>query len=237
MRTLLAVLISLSFSCASLGFSPERALPSVARLVINSQAWCQAFSINEGIWVTAAHCTPEGSTLHIGLTAVTVKEIHPSLDIAILEGPPAPALHLSREPPRVGDDVYVLVVSPTIAAIYFGRISRLEIASGLPDWPNSMLIQDGGGPGSSGAPILSEKGLVVSMVQGGYRQPYSPNLALGTPFTTLWDILRPYTPIPGAERAGEDATSSWPSPSHLGDDSFTLWTDVEGLSSSPRRVW
>lgn len=240
-KYLLGVVLALSISCATLLLPtlPETVFPSVGIIVYNDgESWCSAWSINDhGYWVTAAHCVSTDSPMTMGGQRVKARKVFGGVDLAVLNGPSAPALALSRTTPRIGDDVYIVGWSKTPWLIpFFEKIARLDVINPGDTWERNMVITGGIGPGASGSPVLNTSGEVVSVVQGGF---HTPPIILGVPFDVMWDVLHIYTPTPGTltETTGEDCSFGWVPFSNRCDDSPTVGTDIDGLSSDPKWVW
>jgi len=158
---------------------------------------------------------------------VNTRKVFPEVDLAVLNGPSAPHLTLSRVAPKPGDDVLVVGWSRAPWLLpFWGKVALPEAVNPGPHWESSMVLTHSIGPGASGAPVLNTRGEVVSVVQGGF---HTPPLNLGVPFEVLWDTLRVYTPTPGTgtEGTGFDWTPDWLPFSNSGDDSTTDGADPD----------
>jgi uncharacterized protein len=151
---------------ASKGGGPNAA-PAVASIG-------SAFFINErGILVTNAHVVSGCASVHISGSdgpALTVAQIDPASDIALIEGPSTPNFLTLREgqPIRAGDPVVAIGfplkgLLASEANVTTGTVSAL---AGLRNDPAKLQVTAPVQAGNSGGPLIDEAGNVVGVVVG-----------------------------------------------------------------------
>lgn len=116
----------------------------------------------------------------------TVKAVDPVNDLALLQVPGllAPSLVLSPETPEVGDRVYAVGNPKGLQ----GTLSD-GLVSAFRDFKTRKLIQISApiSPGSSGGPVLNEKGEVLGMAVGTIEDGQNLNFAI--PSGALSDLM------------------------------------------------
>lgn len=129
---------------------------------------CTAFALRTsgGVkWVSASHCVTDIEGLHIGSNVATVIAVDKNIDIAILDGEPAPGFDLAYYAPRIGAPVIMW-------GFPFGwpqAIYRVGAYSADYDAKETgvplSIIQVPAAPGDSGGPLLNDRLQVVGVVQ------------------------------------------------------------------------
>lgn len=175
------------------------AVRPVQYLTNNGQALangCTASSINrqERLWLTAAHCVAEGE-MFIEAQPATVVEMNEETDIAIIkvEGYfPGGELTLSPSSPNYMTDIIVIGHPFGYDDVFItrGYVSNLKallssddnvffLQPGFPKKLNNpfsgyMIFNVAAAPGNSGSPVINLKNEIVSVLQIGWGQGFSP---------------------------------------------------------------
>ncbi len=160
-------------------------------LIETSQGTCSGFVINEPekLVLTAAHCYDAAQMFIDGkpLTKVIDRDLKKDLIVVFVDGLDKPALPLGKENPAVGDQVASYGYGHYLNVPLFRRhtVSASDVFIDK-DGPHlrfdSALIA-----GMSGGPIVTEDGLVVSIVQLG-----SNTAGLGVGVKTIRDSVGKY---------------------------------------------
>ena len=152
---------------------------------------CTTFAVREG-WITAYHCTQMGPVTVGGLPTPLVRA-GPAADLALFAvDHPTQPFRVAHVDPPLGAAVTVTGFVPqsgNLPIIFFGHISSLSTV--LPNVVTGtdavMLLHEGGGPGTSGAPVMYD-GRVVGVVRAGFETPSV--MVLAVPTATLRAFLR-----------------------------------------------
>lgn len=159
---------------------------------------CTAWSVGEGLWMTAGHCAlkypddEEGDQTVIpaidrayliaGMPA-HIAVIDLAHDLALFQGVHAEALVVSTRDVRFGDEIHMpgYPLGETRPTIFYGRIAAIHTDG---DW---MGLDMTACRGNSGSPVLDKHGAVVSVLQVGTGE------ACGTyDGGVLQDVLREF---------------------------------------------
>lgn len=181
-KTLVIVcLLIVSWCCASLPQKRVAKLEPVQQVTTyDGRTICTAWSPKPKVWMTAHHC---GKLLDFkvtvgGLVATVLAEDEANDLLALSAELVADTLPISRYPPQVGDEIKVIGfpkawVPTGQHMIFYGHVSNTRIV--LPEaFTGPATVQTfhgGGGPGTSGGPIVGPLGGVVGMVRGGLETP------------------------------------------------------------------
>jgi len=179
-----------SACCASVPQAPVAG--PVQRLYhVSGQPLCTVFSVGRGRWLTAAHCAGNGEVRVAGLpTEILATDL--DRDLLLLGADLfAPPLTLGAAP-VAGDEIHITGYPPQFnnaPMVFFGRVAYplaiLERAFTRGD--EVMVLHEGGGPGTSGAPVTTRSGL-VGVVRGGLETPSV--VVLAVPYAHLKAFLR-----------------------------------------------
>lgn len=172
---------------------------------------CSTTAINQKMayWLTAAHCVTywgadpeapwesvvEGYDYQINGHAATVVYLDVRKDLAILQtvGYSPKAIPIAKKGPRYLDEVTVAgyPLGWDVPAITRGYVATPVIV--FPGRAPYTIFQVPGAPGSSGSSVLNKKGQIVSVVQIGWGNTFSPVMG-GATFESLIEFLAPYRP-------------------------------------------
>lgn len=191
---LFALFIGVSAFPAAAAPSPIVLLASVKPIAMVTESGtlanvCSSASINarRHLWLSAAHCFADPAPRYIMGERVTVVVLDVANDIAIVSTPiaSAPALPLASRASALLDGVMVGghpfgYVSPFLTV---GTIAALDVFLDGISHPVDVF-QMAGAPGNSGSAILNARGEIISVLQLGWGQSFSPMVA-GVPLSVL----------------------------------------------------
>ncbi len=170
--------LCLTFACASVPVAVGMQLPPIQKLTINGQDACTTFSIHreQAYWITSAHCIPEGDVdVRVAHAPTLIIALDRDADLVLLRSAlTAQALAFGSAPVQ-GDETIVVGYPQGFAfpMPFYGHISHPRVVMGLPFFTRSrpvMVLHEGGGWGTSGAPVFV-RNKVVGMVSGGATRP------------------------------------------------------------------
>ena len=176
MKKVLALLaLTLTLACGSIPLKQTIpvALKSVGLVQFNEKGICTAFSINEtGKWVTAGHCVDGTVNVRVNGVAAKTLKFDSGIDLAIVQAGSAPALTLGSEPDLGDLTVVIGHVTRSAPFSFFGHVSvtAIDVTDDTGVDKNVMMLHEGGGPGTSGAPVIGDDG-VIGVVLGGAQFP------------------------------------------------------------------
>lgn len=143
-----------------------KAMKSIA-LLQGSDATCTAFVIDakREYVLTAAHCDMKDMVVDGIPTKVISKDVKRDLLVLEVKGIDRPALRLSRENPKVGDEVGSFGFGYNFTHPLF-RTTHIS-ATDIEEFPGKILTDTDFVPGLSGGPVIDAAGAVVMIVQAG----------------------------------------------------------------------
>ena len=153
------------------------------------QIHCTASSVEDRIWLTAAHCIDTEEQLFVGGKVAFPYAWDERLDVALLIVPynSKPPLRMPTKQPVVGQRVFMvgfpIGLGPTLT---IGNIANNGIE--VPDRGKKQLFSISGCGGNSGSPVVDKDGKLISVLQIGFGYPCSPLLG-GITFEDLQDFL------------------------------------------------
>lgn len=186
MKVLLSLVLSLSLlaSCAATQY--QALSRSVEKLYAGTK-FCTAFAVNQAMWLTAEHCV-DGPVAVLREREVTLIKQDKDKDLALYfdkQGGATP-LPLARREAEVGDEVVALGFprESRTPVTLFGRVMGGEYE----EISDKVLVSVLGGPGASGAPVLTTGGKVVGVLVGGSTN--QPFLGYYVPLEDIKEFLR-----------------------------------------------
>ena len=171
----LGLLAAGMLSLALAGGNDYRLIAESVRRFHTETTTCTAWKAHlADLWVTAAHCVPinERTDALIGEDFAMLLKVDRDDDLALYRlvdvTTSSRPLLLAKHAPEIGDAVVIFgyVKDMTQPATFFGHVMGGQI----PKHESRMLLHEGGGPGSSGGPVLVD-GKVVGVIGGGAQVP------------------------------------------------------------------
>jgi len=186
-----------SWCCASLPTKVAKLDPVQQVTTYDGRTICTAWSPKPKIWVTALHCGQAvGFQMTVGGMVATVRGADEANDLLALDAELlAETLPFSRYAPQIGDEIRVIGfpkawVPTGQHMVFFGHVSNTRIV--LPEaFTGPATVQTfhgGGGPGTSGGPILGKLDSVIGMVRGGLETPSV--VVVSTPYEEIKAFLK-----------------------------------------------
>jgi len=183
--------------CAS--FPPNGAVLPVQKLfsAVDGRPLCTTFAIHpSGVWVTAAHCGADEPVL-VGLAEAEVIAVDVERDVLVLRAALVPDTILPLgHAPAVGDETRISCYPPAFLAseapgIFFGHVIHpsMAVPAAFTRERPVLVLHEGSGPGCSGAPVVSEGG-VIGIVRGGIEVPSI--VVVAVPFGDLVQVAGKY---------------------------------------------
>lgn len=150
----------------------EKVEKSLAMLVVGTEGFCTAFSINEkeDYVLTANHCfghDVEGKDLLVdnAPSKLVAKDLKHDLLVLYVKGLDKPALHLAKHNPRVGDEMASYGFGYALSKPLF-RVTHTS-AIDTDEFPDVVITDTDFTLGQSGGPVVDGNGDVVMIVQAG----------------------------------------------------------------------
>jgi hypothetical protein len=175
---------------------------------------CTVSSIEQSrqLWITAAHCVADigEEGRYVEGSPVELIDVRPEIDIAIIRvrGLRVPALTMQKTPVAWMQEILIVGHPFGYDPVF---ITRGYVANprGLLDSDPYMLFNVAAAPGNSGSPVINLKGEIVSILQVGWGEGFSP-VSGGAPYENLkqfeqyfalaeWPLLTvetPFQPVP-----------------------------------------
>jgi hypothetical protein len=191
-------LLVVSWCCATVPRNGTPRLDPVQQVsTLDGRTICTAWSPKPKLWVTALHCGQAvGFQMRIGGVSASVHATDEPNDLMALDADlVTDTLPVSRYAPQIGDEIKIIGFPrawvPTGQHMtFYGHVSNTRITL-FETFTGPSVVQTfhgGGGPGTSGGPILGKFDSVVGMVRGGLETPSV--VVVSTPYEEIRDFLK-----------------------------------------------
>lgn len=179
MKRIVSAILSLVLFASASSLAASSVWNPVATKVVKSIAYltgpegsCTAWSIDRkhDYAMTAAHCDQKDILVNNLPAKVLAKDIKKDLLVLEVKGLDKPALHLSKENPKIGDEVASYGFGFALERPFF-RVTHISDDNLYIPFDGIggpfILVDDNFIPGQSGGPVVNQDGDVVMIVQMG----------------------------------------------------------------------